>query len=258
MKNPKNIVITGASSGLGCALAIAYAGSGITLYLGGRNKGRLEETAAACRNKGATVHIASIDVTDRQAMENWLAAADSATPIDLVIANAGVSAGIGGGGENAKQATQIFAINMDGINHTIQPLIPRMCKRGRGQIALVSSLAGMRGLASSPAYSASKGWARLYGEGLRGWLADFGVEVNVVCPGFIRTPLTDVNPYKMPFIMEPEKAARTIVEGLAGNKARIAFPRLLYWPLWLLTCLPTAWTDGYFSRLPAKPASPDL
>ncbi|MFO0388247.1 MAG: SDR family NAD(P)-dependent oxidoreductase [Alphaproteobacteria bacterium] len=257
MKNPKNIAITGASSGLGKALAVHYAAAGITLHLQGRNDARLTETADLCKKAGAAVHLAVLDVTDKTGMETWLLAADAQTPIDLVIANAGISAGIGGGGENAHQSRAIFATNIDGANNTIQPLIPLMAKRGRGQIALVGSLAGMRGLASSPAYSASKGWARLYAEGLRGWLKDFGVEVNAVCPGFIRTPLTDVNPYKMPFIMSTEKAARIVAEGLAKNKARIAFPRLLYWPLWLLTCLPIAWTDPYFNSLPAKPSAPD-
>ncbi len=258
MKNPKNIAITGASSGLGKALAEHYAASGITLHLQGRNRARLEETAQACKTAGATVHIAILDVTDKIGMGKWLTEADSKTPIDLVIANAGISAGIGGGGENAEQSRALFATNIDGANNTIQPLIPLMARRKRGQIALVGSLAGMRGLSSSPAYSASKGWARLYAEGLRGWLKDSGVEVNAVCPGFIRTPLTDVNPYKMPLIMSAEKAARIIAEGLAKNKARIAFPRALYWPLWLLTCLPVSWTDLYFNSLPAKPSAPEL
>ncbi len=258
MKNPRNIAITGASSGLGKALALHYAAPGITLYLHGRNSERLGEVARLCEQKGAQAHIASIDVADTGAMENWLVSADRTTPIDLIIANAGISAGIGGGGENAAQARALFSTNIDGVNNTIQPLLPAMVARGRGQIALVSSLAGIRGLPSSPAYSASKGWARLYAEGLRGWLKPYGVEVNAVCPGFIRTPLTDVNPYKMPMMMEPEKAARIIAEGLAHNKSRIAFPKPLYWLLCILNALPVAWTDPYFEKLPAKPSAPEL
>lgn len=258
MKHPKNIVITGASSGLGKALALHYAARGITLHLGGRNEARLAEVKAACEQKGAAVHTKAVDVTDENAMESWLLAADDASPVDLVIANAGVSAGIGGGGENAKQAATIFAVNMDGKNNTIQPLIPRMCKRGRGQIALISSLAGIRGLSSSPAYSASKGWARLYGEGLRGWLKDFGVQVNVICPGFIRTPMTDINPYSMPLMMDADKAARIIASELVANKPRIAFPKRLFIPLWLVNSLPYRLTEWYFDRMPAKPSAPDL
>lgn len=278
MKQPRNIAITGASSGLGAALAMHYATSGITLYLHGRNTDRLRKVADSCRARGATVETYSVDVRDAEGMKSWLMAADDKTPLDLVIANAGISAGIGlptpersiaqpyqanknsdfaqagGGGENDAQSRAIFGTNIDGMNNTIQPIIPLMVGRRRGQIALIASLAGIRGLASSPAYSASKGWARLYGEGLRGWLKPYGVAVNVVCPGFIRTPLTDVNPYKMPLLMEPEKAARIIADGLAKNQARIAFPKLLYWPLWWLTCLPVSWTDPYFERLPGKPS----
>ncbi|MDX2073341.1 MAG: SDR family NAD(P)-dependent oxidoreductase [Alphaproteobacteria bacterium] len=250
----KNIVITGASSGLGSALAVYYARPGITLYLSGRNEGRLAQTAGLCEELGASVRVAAIDVTNVAAMQQWLESIDNETPIDLVIANAGISAGIGGGEEKADQARHIFATNIDGVVNTISPLIPRMIARGRGQIALISSLAGIRGLPSSPAYSASKAWVRVYGEGLRGWLARAGVRVNVVCPGFIKTPLTDVNPYHMPLLMSADKAARIIAIGLAKNKGRIAFPLSLYLPLWWLTSLPNALGDFFFAKLPDKPA----
>ena len=250
----KNIVITGASSGLGAALAVHYARSGVTLYLSGRNEGRLAQTARLCEELGAMVQPKIIDVTDASAMQNWLEAIDTASPIDLVIANAGISAGLGGGEEKAEQARNIFAINIDGVVNTIAPLIPRMTARKSGQIALISSLAGIRGLPSSPAYSASKGWLRVYGEGLRGWLARSHVRVNVVCPGFIKTPMTDVNPYYMPFLMSADKAASIIARGLVQNKARIAFPRRLYIPLLALSALPCWLSDKLFALLPDKPA----
>jgi short-subunit dehydrogenase len=129
-----------------------------------------------------------------------------------------------------------------------------MLKRGYGQIALMSSLAGIRGLPSSPAYSASKACVRTYGEGLRGWLKPYGVEVNVICPGFICTPMTDVNPYHMPCMMDADRAAKIIADGLARNKARIAFPKRLYWPLCIFSSLPVSWTDPIFARLPGKPS----
>src|SRR6185295_9633862 len=106
----------------------------------------------------------------------------------------------------------------------------------RGQVAVMSSLAGIRGLPSCPAYAASKMCVRGWGEGLRGWLGSHGVEVSVVCPGYVATPMTAINDYSMPFMMSAEKAAGIIARGLAANKARIAFPRRLYWPLWWLTC----------------------
>jgi short-subunit dehydrogenase len=255
MKQPKNIAITGASSGIGAALARHYAASGVTLYLHGRNAQNLAKTALECEQKGAKCHAHIGDITDKTDVSEWLIKADKNTPLDLVIANAGISAGIGGGGETVEQTRAIFATNIDGVVNTIHPLIPNMVTRKRGQLAIVSSLAGIRGLASSPAYSASKAAVRVLGEGLRGWLKPHGVEVNVICPGFIRTPLTDVNPYKMPFLMEPDYAARIIAEGLAKNKARIAFPWQLYLPLLLATLLPLKIIDPLIARLPGKPST---
>lgn len=252
---PKNIAITGASSGLGAALARHYAAPGVTLHLQGRDAGRLAQVASMCQEREATVYFRSVDVTDAQAMQDWLAAANAVAPLDLVIANAGISAGTGGNaGEDGAQVRRIFATNVDGVINTLQPVIPAMVSRGRGQIAIMSSLAGIRALPSCPAYSASKAAVRYYGESLRGVLGKHGVEVNVICPGYIKTPMTEVNNFPMPFIMDVDKAASRIAEGLAKNKARIAFPRKLYWPLWLISCLSPAITDPIFSRLPAKPS----
>lgn len=254
MKKPRNIVITGASSGLGAALAAHYATSGTQLHLQGRDEKRLETVAQSCRAKGATVNAAVLDVTDANAMQRWLEQADEATPVDLVIANAGISAGTGKIGESAEQLRRIFSTNIDGTINTLQPLIPRMVARKRGQMAVMSSLAGLRGMPSCPSYSASKACVRIYGESLRGWLGAQGVEVSVICPGYIKTPMTEVNNFPMPFLMTAEKAAEKIAHGLEHNQSRIAFPLALYLPLWLITCLPVALTDPFFARLPAKPS----
>jgi short-subunit dehydrogenase len=256
MKNPKNIVITGASSGLGAALAHHYAAPGVTLHLQGRHSRRLEEVAEYCRRHQAIAHTRILDVTDRIGMHKWLEEIDAELPVDLVIANAGISAGTGGGGESEEQVRRIFDTNIDGVMNTIQPLIALMIARKKGQIALISSLAGIRGLPSCPAYSASKACVRFYGEGLRGWLGTHGIEVNVVCPGYIKTPMTDVNDFTMPMIMKADKAARIIANGLAKNRSRIAFPLPLYLPLWLLSCISPMITDPFFARLPSKPSAP--
>lgn len=253
MKNPKNIVITGASSGLGRALALAYASTGITLHLQGRNSARLEETAKICRQKGAMVQNQLCNVADAIAVRNWLEKIERISPIDLVIANAGISAGTGIHGEGEAQLRNIFAVNIDGVLNTVEPLLPKMASRRRGQIAIMSSIAGFRGLPSCPAYSASKMCVRALGEAWRGLYASQGVEVSVICPGYVATPMTANNDFPMPFMMSAEKAARIIADGLARNKARIVFPFALYFPLWLLTCLSPALTDWLFSRLPAKP-----
>lgn len=255
MKTYKNIAITGASSGLGAALARHYAAPGVTLHLSGRDEKRLAQVASMCAEREASVTFRTLDVTDAKAMHEWLTTIDSQTPLDLIIANAGISAGTGGTGESAEQVRRIFATNIDGVINTVQPLLPAMMQRKHGHIAIMSSLAGIRALPSSPAYSASKACVRYYGESLRGWLCHHGVDVSVVCPGYIKTPMTAVNDFPMPFILNVDDAAARIAEGLAKNKARIAFPRKLYWPLWWISCLSPVITDPVFSRLPAKPSS---
>lgn len=252
----RSILITGASSGIGAALARAYAGPGIILALGGRDVARLEAVADACRGQGATVATRVVDVADAESMTAWLEATDAAAPLDLVVANAGISAGTGGGGESAEQTRAIFAVNVNGVLNTVLPVIPSMRARRRGQIAIVSSIAGYRGLPPSPAYSGSKAAVKVWGEGLRGWLANDGIEVSVVCPGYIKTPMTAVNDFPMPFLMDADKAAAIIRTGLERNRGRIAFP----WPMaaliWLVTALPVSLTDPFLRRLPAKRARP--
>lgn len=248
-----NIVITGASSGLGEALAKTYAARGVTLILLGRNAEKLEATAMYCRARGTEVITHSVDVCDDAAMADVLAKVDAEHPIDLLIANAGISGGTADGIEGAEQTRRIFEVNVTGVFNTVLPVIPWMQQRNRGQIAIISSIAGFRGLGSAPAYCASKAAVRAWGEGLRLELKPYGIQVNVVCPGFIRTPMTDVNPYPMPFIMESDEAARRIQAGLLKNKPRIAFPLPMSIPLWLLSCLSPRIADVILARLPGKP-----
>jgi short-subunit dehydrogenase len=254
MFTPRTIVITGASSGIGAALAKAYAAPGITLGLLGRDRTRLKEVATACLNKGATAKTGVADVRDYAAMAQLLTEFDKAQPIDLLIANAGISASAGGLYESPEQVRDIFAVNLDGVLNTVSPVIPLMQSRKCGQIAIISSLASIRGLPSCPAYSASKAAVRYYGEGLRGVLGEHGIDVSVICPGYIRTPMTDANTFPMPFIMSADKAASIMKKGLTKGKGRIAFPLALYLPLWWLACLSPAITDPFFAALPRKTA----
>lgn len=247
-----HIVITGASSGIGAALACEYAGRGVTLSLLGRDVARLQTVAMRCEEQGATVQMAVVDVQAREEMEATLTAWDNALPVDVVIANAGISAGSGGSGAYAQTMRMVMAVNVDGVLNSILPLIPRMQARKSGQIALMSSLAGIRGLPSAPAYSAAKAAVRFLGEGLRGSLGKDGIKVSVICPGYVKTPLTDANNFPMPFLMPAEEAARRIRKGLQCNTPRIAFPKRLYLPLWLLSCLSPRLTDWFFARLPEK------
>lgn len=254
MQTPKHIVLTGASSGIGAALARQYAVKGVKLGLLGRRAEKMESLASELRAKGAEVWVGVVDVTEREKLAALLQAEDNKTPIDLLIANAGISGGTFGNGETEVQARAIFATNLDGVLNTIHPLLPRMMARKRGQVALIASLAGFRGFPGAPAYCASKAAVRIYGEGLRSEVARHGVEVNVICPGYIDTPMTQKNKFPMPFLMSTEKCAAIIIKGLLHNWARIAFP----WPTacaaWLLGVLPPSWTDPLLIKLPKKAA----
>ena len=256
MKNPQCILITGASSGIGTALAQYYAAPDVILALTGRNQERLDKVCEQCKEKGAEVHSAILDVINRDAMHSWLIEQDNKTPFDLVIANAGISGGTGGNDlEPFEQVRMIMDINFTGLLNTVEPLLPSFVSRGKGQIALMSSLASFSGWPGAPAYSSSKGAVRFYGESMRGNLAKLGVEMNVICPGFIRTPMTDVNDYPMPFMMDADKAALIIAKGLEKNKGRIAFPWQTFALAGFFGMLPHFISSWIFNKLPEKPSS---
>ncbi|MBO4521269.1 MAG: SDR family NAD(P)-dependent oxidoreductase [Alphaproteobacteria bacterium] len=252
MKNPQHILITGASSGIGEALALSYAQKGVTLFLCAQNTERLGDVAQRCREKQAEVFAEKIDVTNTAEMENWIDRCDKIAELDLVIANAGVSAGPGKTGESAEMTRKIFAVNIGGVLNTVLPALEKMKPRRAGQIAMLSSLAGYRGLPSAPAYSGSKNAVRAWGEALRGHLKPQGIEVNVICPGFVVSRITAKNKFPMPFLMPAEQAASIIVEGLKKNKGRITFPPLLAFSAWLMSCLPACVAEFVLTKLPNK------
>jgi NADP-dependent 3-hydroxy acid dehydrogenase YdfG len=140
-----SVLLTGASSGLGAALASVSARPGATLHLSGRNEARLEAVALSCRARGAEVFATGLDVTDAEAVAAWVAGAEHRRPLDLVIANAGISAGTHGGGESVEQVRAIFAVNLAGVVNTVMPALAPMRQRRRGRIGIMSSLAGFRG-----------------------------------------------------------------------------------------------------------------
>lgn len=252
MRHPRSILITGASSGIGAALAAVYATSSVRLVLTGRDRARLDAVVTDCRALGAEADARIVDVTDRTAMAALIAECDATAPLDLVIANAGVSAGTLGGPEQGDQVRTLFAINVDGVVNTVQPAIDAMLPRGRGQIAIMSSLAALRGFPGAPTYCASKAAVKIWGEALRGALHHRGIAVSVICPGFIRTAMSAENDFPMPLLMSADKAADIIRRGLARNRARIAFPWRLYAAVSLVASLPPALIDPLLRRLPAK------
>lgn len=241
-----NIVITGASSGIGLALAKGYAKPGVCLGLIARNPLKLTEIAEICRQQGAIVQPESLDVTNRDSLEHWLLEFDRNHPIDLLIANAGVTSILPKNGDNESwhNIEQVLNTNIYGVFNTVNPLIGPMRQRRQGHIAIISSLAAYRGLAITPSYCASKAAVKAYGEALHGWLQRDQVYVSVICPGFVKSELSDQFPQPKLFIVSADKAARIIQRGLSQKKALIDFPLPLAFGMKLLALLPTALVES--------------
>ena len=252
MKDPKAILITGASSGIGAALAVEYAAPGVNLTLTGRDAVRLKDVGDRCAQKGATVHASVLNVTDRTAMSTLISDADRAYPLDLVIANAGISGGSGGDGENEAQARAIFDVNFTGVLNTIWPAIEAMKTRKSGHIAMVSSIAGVTPLPGAPAYSASKVAVKAYAEALNGALRPEGIVVTAICPGFVESRITAKNDFPMPLLMDGHEAARRIRKGLRKRPISLFFPKRLAAMTWLISMLPPCWRVWILSRAPKK------
>ena len=246
-----NTLITGASSGIGEALAIECAKRGDTLFLCGRNVQRLEQVVRRCRALNASTYGTVLDVTDREAVEAWIQASDVIAPIDRVFANAG----IGTGEENEENVRRTFAVNVGGTLNVVLPAIELFRPRSSGQIIITASIAGYGPLKSCPSYSATKSCLKTWGLGLRGMLSNTGIKVSVVCPGFVRSRITDRNTCPMPFFMEADQAARIILNGVRRNVGLIAFPWQMRFATWLLSVLPFRLNEWINSILPQKTAN---
>ncbi|WP_063533522.1 SDR family NAD(P)-dependent oxidoreductase [Burkholderia sp. MSMB1589WGS] len=252
---PHHVVITGASAGLGRALALAYAAPGVVLGLVGRDAARLDACAQACRARGAEVVVGQFDVRDAERAQAWLWAFDDAHPIDLLIANAGVASTLSSASdwEGLERTARVVDTNFYGALQAALPVIERMRPRGRGRIAMVSSLAALRGMAISPAYCASKAAIKAYADSVRPLLARDGVGMSVILPGFVKTAMSDVFPGDKPFLWSADRAAAHIRAKLAAGRAEIAFPALLAFGMRLLTLLPAALADAILGRLSYLP-----
>ncbi|MBM3643430.1 MAG: SDR family NAD(P)-dependent oxidoreductase [Alphaproteobacteria bacterium] len=249
MKQFRSIVITGASSGIGEALALDYAAPGVALAITGRDAARLEAVATQLRARGATVEAGLIDAADREAVAAWLHRVDDAHPVDLLIANAGISIDQNRSSlDDFSVIRRTLDVNVGGVLNTVEPLVGRMVARRNGQIAIVSSLASFIGLPYSGSYNASKAAVRVWGESIRYALKPDNVGVTVVCPGFVVSRMTAKAPFPMPFLMTSAKASVIIRSGLARNKARIAFPFPTRAAIWLGAALPASWTFRLLAR----------
>jgi short-subunit dehydrogenase len=207
--------------------------------------------ATCCRELGATVTDACLDVTEVGTMAAWIDDVDRDSPLDLVIANAGIQGGLwrDGAGETLGEVRRVMEVNFSGVSNTIHSALPAMRRRRRGQVALITSLAALRGIPFSPGYCASKAAVWIYGEALRSWLAPEGISVSVVLPGFVETRLSRTVSGPKPLMMRPERAAEIIRRGLAKGRRQIAFPYPLYLGVQLLRTLPAGLVDLILRRV---------
>lgn len=251
-----NVFITGASSGIGSALATHYARQGATLGLAARRGDPLEALSAVLSGQGAAqVFSYPLDVTDapalRAAAENFIAKAG--VP-DIVVANAGVSAGtLTEFTEDLDVIRRILDINVYGMAATFSPFLPAMKRQGRGRLVGIASVAGIRGLPGAEAYSASKAAAINYLESLRLEMRGSGIKVVTIAPGYIETPMTAINPYPMPFLLPAEEAARRFARAIERGCTYTVIPWQMGIVAKCLRLLPNALYDRLFANAPRKP-----
>ncbi|MGE3803894.1 MAG: SDR family NAD(P)-dependent oxidoreductase [Gemmataceae bacterium] len=224
-------VITGASSGIGWALARELARRGAKVGLIARRQDKLDELVELITKHGGQAAGAAADVAEREpTLAAFKSIAERLGPADLLIANAGVGWPTFLDPVNIEQVERMIRVNLLGAIYSIEAVLPAMLERQRGHIAAISSLAAYKGLPGESAYCASKAGLNAYMEGLRIHLRDRGIAVTTVCPGFVKTPMTDINEFKMPMLMEADEAARRIAAALARRKKVFNFP----WPMMLL------------------------
>ena len=263
VKNTDTVLITGASSGIGEALAVECARRGVrNIFFCGRDADRVsavvrkcEAAAASDSMKQLTVRGEVLDVTDEDAVRKWLEECNAIAPLEVVFSNAGIGTGI----ENEENVRQTFSTNVGGNLNVVLPLIEifrRNAAAGIGsarrQIVLTASIAGYAPLSTCPAYAATKAAMKSWGLSLRGMLKREGIWVNVICPGFIRSRITDRNTCPMPFFMEADSAVKVMLDRVDRNVGLIAFPWPMRFGVWLMSALPWRVSEFISGILPEK------
>ncbi len=239
--------ITGASTGIGAAVAKKLVADGWTVAITARAEDKLQTLASAYPGK---MIVAAGDVTDAAGMKALRERIESEAgrPVALAILNAGAWQEMGAGDFDFAAFKMQFEVNVIGTAACLDAVMPGMMARRAGQIAVVASVAGYRGLPRAVAYGATKAALIAMSESLKFDLDKAGVKMSLINPGFVRTPMTDTNKFPMPFLLEVDDAAGRIVRGLAGGYFEIAFPWQLVLPLKLLQSLPARLFFGLLGR----------
>lgn len=250
-----NVFITGASSGIGAALAAEYARRGATLGLVARNAEKLEAVAAALPGDPKRHFTLPADVTKREeifeAARRFEKLSGGAT---VVIANAGMSHGVKTEFEEDLDVLEaVYRLNVFAMAYTFHAFIGPMKARGEGRLVGLGSVAGIRGLPGSEAYCASKSAVITYCESLRVEMQRYGIGVTTICPGFVRTPLTAANPYKMPFILDPDEFAFRAIEAITAGKSYAVIPWQMGVLAKILRLLPNPLFDCILANRKQKP-----
>ena len=255
MAAPRVVWITGASTGLGRALALSFAREGALVAASARSSDKLAELAAS----DSRIKPFPLDVTDRQAVLRTVAAIEAGIgPIDLAVLNAGVWHNMAAAQFDTDKIVESMSVNYLGIIYALEGLIPRMRSRGAGHLALMASVAGYMGLPRGIAYNPTKAAAISLAESLHDDLARFGIAVSVINPGFVDTPMTAVNTFPMPWIMPVEAAVGHIRRGLDKRRFEIAFPWQMVLFLKLARLVPYAVRFAIMRRmLDRVPGLPD-
>ncbi len=250
-----NVFITGASSGIGAAMAAEYARRGATLGLVARSEDKLGELVESLPGDPKRCFALPADVTNREeifeAARKFEKLSGGAT---VVIANAGMSHGVKTEFvEDLDVLEAVYRLNVFAMAYTFHPFIAPMKARGEGRLVGIGSVAGIRGLPGSEAYCASKSAVITYCESLRVEMQKYGIGVTTLCPGFVRTPLTAKNPYKMPFILEPEEFALQAVEAITRGRSYSVIPWQMGVLAKILRMLPNPLFDKILARRKQKP-----
>lgn len=246
----KSIIITGASSGIGKALVENLSQYKCKLFIYARRENILEELKENLKEKPAEIYSAGCDAADNQQVQQCFNGILKHTDkIDIAILNAGIGLQNTPGEVDLNKARQSFDINLFGVINWMNLLIPHMKENKQGTISAVSSMADRSGFAGSAYYCASKAALSTYIEAIRGEMRDFGINVINVRPGFVRTPMTSVNDFKMPFLKEPEEMAAAIISGIVKNKRVINYPLATH----LLTKFPAIVPHWVFDKLNKLP-----